>query len=310
MALWRAFTSGLRRLFFRDAADHDLDDELGHYLALATEDGIRRGLTPEEAARAARARMGGLEAAKTEVRLGGWEAVFDSFGQDVRVGIRGLRPARFHARGGAVARARHRREHDDVQHRERRVVPALALPRRRPPRDGVDRRHAPRPAPRSHRVRDDPRLARAQRHVRRGGVLLHAAHRGDVQRSWPRSRPHAKRARLRQPVRRPRRGAVSRAGHLGRGRTRSRAGRRDQSCLLAALAGWRGRRRRPDAHARRPVEGRNRAGHDDRRAAAGILFSGQADRHLHCPPRRTGGSSARARNAFPGGRAGGRRWAG
>ena len=93
MPLWRALVSGLRRLFFRDAADRDLDDELGHYLALATDEGIRRGLTPDEAARAARARMGSLEAAKTEVRLGGWEAVFGSLGQDLRVGIRGLRRA-------------------------------------------------------------------------------------------------------------------------------------------------------------------------------------------------------------------------
>jgi len=93
MPLWRALVSGLRRLFFRDAADRDLDDELGHYLALATEEEIRRGLTPDAAARAARARMGSLEAAKTEVRLGGWEAVFGSLGQDLRVGIRGLRRA-------------------------------------------------------------------------------------------------------------------------------------------------------------------------------------------------------------------------
>ncbi|HKW02746.1 MAG TPA: ADOP family duplicated permease [Vicinamibacterales bacterium] len=90
MALWRTLSSGLRRLFAGGAADQDLDDELRHYLALATEEGIRRGLTPEAAARAARVRMGSFEAAKTEVRLGGWEAIFGSIGQDLRVGLRRL----------------------------------------------------------------------------------------------------------------------------------------------------------------------------------------------------------------------------
>ena len=68
MSVWRSTRAGLRRLFRRDAAERDLNDELQHYLALATDDHIRRGLSPESAAREARVRAGSLDAAKSEAR--------------------------------------------------------------------------------------------------------------------------------------------------------------------------------------------------------------------------------------------------
>jgi len=91
MSLWRTVRSGMRSLLRRDVVEQELDDELRHYLAMATRENIRRGMTPEAAERAARIQMGGVEATKTQVRTGGWEAQVDTARQDVRVALRGLR---------------------------------------------------------------------------------------------------------------------------------------------------------------------------------------------------------------------------
>ena len=91
MALWRSARAGLRRLLRRDAAERDLRDELAHYVAMATEDNIRRGLAPDAAARAARVSMGSLEGAKAEVRAFGWDGALDGIRQDARLAVRGLR---------------------------------------------------------------------------------------------------------------------------------------------------------------------------------------------------------------------------
>src|SRR5262245_61957446 len=91
MALWRSLRLGLRGLFRKEAAARELDDELRDYLEQLTSEKMRGGLTPEAARRAAVLEMGGLEATKTEVREGGWEAKVDSWGQDIRYALRGLR---------------------------------------------------------------------------------------------------------------------------------------------------------------------------------------------------------------------------
>lgn len=91
MSLWRTVRSGLRSLLRKDVVEQELDDELRHYLAMATQENMRAGMAHEAAERAARVTMGGLEATKVEVRSGGWEAKVDSLRQDVRVAVRGLR---------------------------------------------------------------------------------------------------------------------------------------------------------------------------------------------------------------------------
>jgi predicted permease len=91
MAIWRSVRAGVRRLLRRDQAERDLRDELAHYLAMATEENIRRGLTPDAAARAARVSMGSLEGAKADVRAFGWDGAIDAIRQDVRLALRGLR---------------------------------------------------------------------------------------------------------------------------------------------------------------------------------------------------------------------------
>jgi putative ABC transport system permease protein len=91
MSIVRSALAGMRRLFRKEAVEQELDDELRHYLAMATEQNIRTGMSPAEAERAARVAMGGFESTKNEVRSGGWEARVESLGQDLRVAFRALR---------------------------------------------------------------------------------------------------------------------------------------------------------------------------------------------------------------------------
>ncbi len=87
----RTILSGLRTLFRRDVVERELDDEVRHYLELAIQERIDAGMTPEAAARAARAEMGGVEPTKERVRSGRWEAHVESVWRDVRYALRGIR---------------------------------------------------------------------------------------------------------------------------------------------------------------------------------------------------------------------------
>ena len=91
MSLWRTVRSGVRSLLRKDMSARELDDELQHYLAMATQENVRKGMLPEAARRAALVAMGGLETARTTVRTGGWEGSVDAWFQDVRVAARSLR---------------------------------------------------------------------------------------------------------------------------------------------------------------------------------------------------------------------------
>jgi len=81
----------LRNFFAKQNNDRELDDELRSYIDQLAEDKIRAGMKPEEARRAARIELGGVEQVKEnvrEIRVGAW---FDSFLQDLRYGARMLR---------------------------------------------------------------------------------------------------------------------------------------------------------------------------------------------------------------------------
>jgi putative ABC transport system permease protein len=81
----------IRGFFFSRDLERDFDEELESHLALAEEEKIRRGLSPEEARRAARLELGGLtqlREAGREVRGLPW---LDSFWLDVKLGLRMLR---------------------------------------------------------------------------------------------------------------------------------------------------------------------------------------------------------------------------
>jgi putative ABC transport system permease protein len=86
----RALARGLLVLTHRDAADHDLDDEVQHYLEEAAAAFAAKGLSPEEARRAARLELGNATVVREQVRAGGWEHVIGTLLSDLRYGARRL----------------------------------------------------------------------------------------------------------------------------------------------------------------------------------------------------------------------------
>lgn len=90
MSLWRQLTRGLRVLVNRSAADQDVDDEVRHYLDETTKAWVARGLSPEDARRAARLELGSPAAVRDEVRATGWEHLAGTFAADLRYAARRL----------------------------------------------------------------------------------------------------------------------------------------------------------------------------------------------------------------------------
>lgn len=91
MNLLRSLYLGILALLRKDKRSAELDEELAAYLEAAAQEKMRRGMTLEEARRAARVEMGSIESVKQEVRASGWEFEADSFLHDIRYGIRQLR---------------------------------------------------------------------------------------------------------------------------------------------------------------------------------------------------------------------------
>jgi len=84
------------RSFFRNLlrsrqADADLDQEVRAYVDLLAEEKSQAGASPEQAQRAARMELGGIEQVKEEVRAARAGAALAGFLQDLRYGCRMLR---------------------------------------------------------------------------------------------------------------------------------------------------------------------------------------------------------------------------
>lgn len=91
MSLWRQIVRGTRVLTSRRAADQDVDDEVRHYLDLATAELVAAGHSQPEARRLAEMRLGNATVAREEVRAYGWENSVDSLVTDLRYATRRLR---------------------------------------------------------------------------------------------------------------------------------------------------------------------------------------------------------------------------
>jgi predicted permease len=91
MSLWRQLSRGLRTLTDRSRSDRDVADEVQHYFEQATESHRARGLSQEDAVRAARLELGSVTGLREEVRGYGWENVLEAFLVDVRYAARRLR---------------------------------------------------------------------------------------------------------------------------------------------------------------------------------------------------------------------------
>ena len=89
---WSARLSSLfRNCFRRDRVEKELSDEVESYLDLLTDEKTAAGLSPEEARRAARVELGGVEQVKElarDVRVG---ALVEQVWQDTRIALRTLR---------------------------------------------------------------------------------------------------------------------------------------------------------------------------------------------------------------------------
>jgi putative ABC transport system permease protein len=91
MGLWTNLSGGLRGLFGKRRAEQELDNELRDFLEKSTVEKMRSGMTREEALRAARMEMGGIETVKENVRSASWETHLETLWSDLRFGLRLLR---------------------------------------------------------------------------------------------------------------------------------------------------------------------------------------------------------------------------
>ncbi len=91
MGIWKSLSAGVRGLFRKRETEQELDDELRDYLDKSVDDKMRSGMNREEANRAARLDLGGVEAVKENVRSGSWEIRVETFWTDLRFGARLLR---------------------------------------------------------------------------------------------------------------------------------------------------------------------------------------------------------------------------
>jgi putative ABC transport system permease protein len=90
MSLWRQLAYGLRNLVRRDRNDQDVADEVEQYFDEAAADWRSRGLSPEDARRAARQEQGNMAVVKERMSSYGWENATRSFMADLRFAGRQL----------------------------------------------------------------------------------------------------------------------------------------------------------------------------------------------------------------------------
>src|SRR5207253_7598448 len=80
-----------RSLLCRDQLERELDDEISYHVQANTEENIAKGMTPQQARRAARLELGGVEQIRERVRAARMGAWFETLVRDVRFGLRVLR---------------------------------------------------------------------------------------------------------------------------------------------------------------------------------------------------------------------------
>ena len=86
----RILASRIRGVLTRPRLDQDFQHEIAAHLALLTEENLRRGMTPDEARRAALVRLGGItQLRETHRELQGLSWL-PALGQDLRYGLRTL----------------------------------------------------------------------------------------------------------------------------------------------------------------------------------------------------------------------------
>ena len=90
MGLRSNVVQGLRSLFRKRAIEREMDEELSAFVDASTKDKLRRGMTPDEAVRAARVEMGSANAVKHHIRSAAWETRIEILWHDLWYGVRTL----------------------------------------------------------------------------------------------------------------------------------------------------------------------------------------------------------------------------
>jgi macrolide transport system ATP-binding/permease protein len=82
---------GIRAILRRNQRNAEIHAELQTFLDASVEEKMRRGMTREQALRAARIEVGSSETVRQKVWSAGWESAAESFWQDLRFALRQLR---------------------------------------------------------------------------------------------------------------------------------------------------------------------------------------------------------------------------
>lgn len=90
MGLLGNVAQGIRSLFRRPALEREMDDELREFINASTAEKMRRGMSAEEAAHAARVEMGSANAVKHHIRSATWESRMEIFLRDLKYCTRRL----------------------------------------------------------------------------------------------------------------------------------------------------------------------------------------------------------------------------
>jgi hypothetical protein len=91
MTWLRRISSLFRNLVLSNRVERELDEEVRSYLALLIDEKIAAGMSAEEAHRAARIELGGIDQVKEKVRDIRKGAMIEQLWQDLRYGFRILR---------------------------------------------------------------------------------------------------------------------------------------------------------------------------------------------------------------------------
>src|SRR5438094_1860642 len=91
MSWLRVLAARVRGLFFKRHLESELDEELRAHMEMATEENLRKGMSPEEARYAARRAFGGVEQTKEVYRVRRGLPVIETVLSDMSYGLRMLR---------------------------------------------------------------------------------------------------------------------------------------------------------------------------------------------------------------------------
>ena len=96
MSLLRIFATKIHAVLTRKRVEREFDEELRSHLEMLVEQNLQRGMSPEEARRAARQELGGAEQIKEAVHDQRGLPLLESIFADVRYAARMLRSGRAH----------------------------------------------------------------------------------------------------------------------------------------------------------------------------------------------------------------------